>query len=290
MRRWIILSVLALAAGASVFAAVAAASSLGGDEPSRTLNRGGLGAGYFAVACGFSHRNADDMIVFPGRRGLSHNHTYFGNRDTNFASTAVSLRTAGRTTCRLRADTAAYWAPTLYVGGKAIEPLGAVVYYIRRTFDEVDAFPARLRMIAGSATAPRAQGQNITYWSCGGRAGVDRSSTVPTCAGSSVRSGLRLTIKFPNCWDGQRLDSANHKNHMAYSEDGSCPTSHPEEVPALVIVIYYGVTGGPSTELASLGQFSAHADFVNAWDQNTLEALVDRYLNRSGRRGGGFRP
>jgi hypothetical protein len=53
------------------------------------------------------------------------------------------------------------------------------------------------------------------------------------------------------------------------------------------MVIYYGVTGGPSAELASLGQFSGHADFVNAWDQRTLQALVDRYLNRSGRFGGG---
>jgi Domain of unknown function (DUF1996) len=290
MRRWIILSVLALAAGASVFAAVAAASSLGGDDPSRMLHRGGLGAGYFAVACGFSHRNADDPIVFPGRRGLSHNHTYFGNRDTNFASTPVSLRVAGRTSCRLRADTAAYWAPTLYVGGRAVEPLGAVVYYIRRTLDRVQAFPQGLEVIAGTAAARRPQGENITYWSCGGRAGIDRSSTVPTCAGSSVRSGLRLTIKFPNCWDGSRLDSANHKSHMAYSTAGRCPASHPVEVPALAIVIYYGVTGGPSAELSSLGQFSGHADFVNSWNQRTLEALVDRYLNRIGRRGGGFRP
>jgi hypothetical protein len=43
------------------------------------------------------------------------------------------------------------------------------------------------------------------------------------------------------------------------------------------------VTGGPNAELSSGGDFSGHADFVNAWNQPTLERLVDRYLNRSRR-------
>jgi hypothetical protein len=42
------------------------------------------------------------------------------------------------------------------------------------------------------------------------------------------------------------------------------------------------VSGGAGAELASGGDFSGHADFVNAWDQRTLAALVDRYLNRTG--------
>jgi hypothetical protein len=70
---------------------------------------------------------------------------------------------------------------------------------------------------------------------------------------------------------------------MAYSRDGVCPASHPVEVPALTILIRYPVSGA-GAELASGGQFSGHADFVNSWDQDTLAALVDRYLNRFGRR------
>jgi hypothetical protein len=92
-------------------------------------------------------------------------------------------------------------------------------------------------------------------------------------------------VNFPDCWDGRRLDSSDHQNHMAYSADGACPQSHPVAVPAISLVIYYGIAGGADVELASGGQFSAHADFVNAWDQRTLAALVDRYLNRVGSRG-----
>src|SRR4029450_12324891 len=104
------------------------------------------------------------------------------------------------------------------------------------------------------------------------------SSTIPNCAFS-----LRLQVNFPNCWDGTRLDSADHKVHMAYSTDGVCPASHPVETPALTIVIHYGIAGGGGLGPPPGGQFSGHADFVNAWNQATLQALVDRYLNRSGR-------
>jgi hypothetical protein len=234
--------------------------------------------GYFAFACGFSHRNQDDPIVFPGLRGRSHDHTYFGNTSTNAFSTPAALRTAGTTTCRLRSDTAAYWAPTLFVQGRAVEPRGAVVYYVRRTLDAVQAFPAGLKIIAGNAAARAAQSRHVTSWSCGRRSTA--STTIPTCATGS----LRLQVNFPNCWDGSRLDSADHKAHMAYSTDGVCPASHPAEVPALTIVIHYGISGVSGAELSSGGQFSAHADFVNAWNQAKLSGLVDRYLNRNGRR------
>jgi hypothetical protein len=75
-------------------------------------------------------------------------------------------------------------------------------------------------------------------------------------------------------------DSADHKSHMAYPTAGACPSSHPVAVPGLTLVIAYPMTGGPNAELSSGGQLSGHADFVNAWDQETLSALVDRYLNR----------
>jgi hypothetical protein len=165
-----------------------------------------------------------------------------------------------------------------------VAPLCATVYYIRRTAEPVQAFPPGLQVIAGSAAARSAQGQRITFWSCSRRRGPEVSSTVPTCTGLT-RSNLRLVVNFPNCWDGRRLDSADHQSHMAYSLDGRCSESHPVEVPALSLVIYYPVTGSDAAELSSGGQFSGHADFVNAWDQRTLEGLVDRYLNGSGRRG-----
>jgi len=283
MRRSLVFSFLALAA-ISPIVGVAAAASDGNERRSASIGRG---VRYFAIGCAFSHRNQDDPIVFPGQRGRSHDHTYFGNRSTNASSTPESLRAAGRTSCRLAADTAAYWAPTLFRRGNAVAPERAIVFYVRRTIEPVQAFPPGLQVIAGSAAARTAQSRAITFWSCGPRGGGERFTSIPTCASDGFGRGgsdLHLHVNFPNCWDGDRLDSRDHQSHMAYSNDGACPGSHPVEVPALSVVIDYGIAGGSGLELSSGGQFSGHADFVNAWNQRVLSALVDRYLNRTGRR------
>jgi Domain of unknown function (DUF1996) len=285
MRRWLVLAIFGVGAAATAAVAVAASLPAGGGDRGAFGggHGGGYGRGYFAVVCGFSHRNQDDPIVFPNQAGRSHDHTYFGNTATNARSTPNSLRSSGGTTCRLRADTAAYWAPTLFVSGRAVRPLGAVVYYIRRTLEPVRAFPANLEVIAGSAAARSPQSDRVTFWSCGrgGRRGdARRSSAIPTCESPS----LRLIVNFPNCWNGSQLDSANHQSHLAYSTNGVCPALHPVEVPALQLQVFYGVSGGANAELASGGDYSGHADFVNAWNQPTLERLVDRYLNRLRRR------
>jgi hypothetical protein len=274
MRRWFTFLVAGLCAAATIAAAAGAAprTGAGGGGP----GHGGGGLRYFAIGCGFSHSNMDDAIVFPGQPGLSHDHTYFGNRSTNASSTPESLRAAGRTSCRLRADTAAYWVPTLFNSGNAVRPSGMTAYYIRRTTEQVQAFPAGLKMIAGTASSRSAQDQRVTFWSCGARRTV--SSTIPNCAFS-----LRLQVNFPNCWNGTSLDSADHKSHMAYSTDGACPASHPVETPALTLIVRYRAVPSATAELASGTQFSGHADFVNAWHQATLERLVARYLNRVGR-------
>jgi Domain of unknown function (DUF1996) len=280
MRRWFTIVVTALGAAAMIATAAGAATRTGanGGGPGHGGPGHGGGLRYFAIGCAFSHSNMDDAIVFPGQPGLSHDHTYFGNRSTNASSTPASLRAAGRTSCRLNADTAAYWVPTLFSSGNAVQPAGVTAYYVRRTTEPVQAFPAGLKMIAGSAAARAAQDQRITSWSCGVRRTV--SSTIPNCAFS-----LRLQVNFPNCWDGTRLDSADHKSHMAYSTDGVCPATHPVETPALTLLIRYPAVASATAELASGTQFSGHGDFVNAWNQATLERLVARYLNRVGRRG-----
>ncbi len=247
--------------------------------------------GRFVVSCGFSHRNQDDPIVFPRQPGRSHDHTFFGNRSTNASSTPASLRANGRTSCRERGDRSAYWVPTLFVGGRAVEPLRLVAHYFRRTYEQVAPFPAGLRIIAGDASARSAQSKRVTSWSCGPPRGpsslaqrraellAKRSSTIPTCSGARFPY-LRLQVNFPGCWDGRRLDSPDHKSHLADSSQGVCPRSYPVEVPALTLFVYYDVSNGASRELASGGQFSGHADFLNAWSPAKLALRVDRYLNR----------
>jgi hypothetical protein len=231
----------------------------------------------FVGACRFSHRLMDDPIVFPGRLGASHDHTFVGNTTTNAFSTLRSLR-AGSTTCRRGGETAAYWMPTLLLNGQAVEPRGATIYYRRRTLDAVRPFPPGFRMIAGDSHAMAPQDLRVTFWNCGAMTGIPPSASVPTCPNERA-ARLRLHVNFPNCWDGRNLDSANHQSHVAYSVRGMCPASHPVAMPAVSLIFRYPVTGGAGASLASGGQYSAHGDFFNAWRQGVLASLVHDCLN-----------
>jgi hypothetical protein len=231
----------------------------------------------FVSTCRFSHRATDDPIVSPRQAGASHDHSFVGNTTTNAFSTRASLL-RGSSTCRRDGDTAAYWMPTLLLNGQAVEPLGATIYYRRRTLDPVRAFPPAFKMIAGAAHATGPQSLRVTFWNCGATAGIRPSSTVPSCPDGRM-TGLRLHVTFPSCWDGRSRDSADHQSHMAYAMRGRCPASHPVALPAISLIFRYPVAGGPGVSLSSGGQFSGHADFFNAWRQPALASLVDGCLN-----------
>ncbi|HSC93075.1 MAG TPA: DUF1996 domain-containing protein [Gaiellaceae bacterium] len=256
---------------------VAAGAGLAARGVERAPSARALAGVNFVSACGFSHRAADDPIVSPGRPGASHDHTFVGNRSTSAGSTLRSLL-AAETTCRRAGDTAAYWAPTLLRDGRAVEPAGATVYYRRRTQRPVQAFPPGFRMIAGTARAQAPQGRRITFWSCGALAGAPPSAEPPACPPGRA-TALRLHVRFPDCWDGRSLDSADHQSHVAYSRRGRCPRTHPVAVPALALILRYPDAGGVGLALSSGGVYSAHADFFNAWRQEELERLVAGCLN-----------
>ena len=264
-----------------VAAAALGPAALARDKPSPGeglgVSRSDLVGVNFIENCSFSHQAPDDPIVFPGKPGASHLHTFVGNRTTNAFSNFGTLR-SGATTCQRRDDAAAYWIPMLYQGTTAIPPVAATIYYRRGTLAEVSPFPNNLRMIAGSAAATSPQGTRITFWSCGVASGVARSATVPTCP-DTRGSMLRLHIRFPECWDGRRLDSADHQSHMAYATRNGCPSTHPVEVPQITQIYRYPTLGGDGFSLASGGVYSAHADFVNAWRPGALRKLVDDCLN-----------
>jgi hypothetical protein len=257
-------------------AAIAGGKPKTGDERA-ALARADLVGVNFVENCRFSHQAPDDPIVFPGQPGASHQHTFVGNRTTSAFSNFGSLR-SGATTCMRTDDTAAYWVPALYQGTTPVLPQGATIYYRRGTLAEVSTFPNNLRVIAGDATATSPQSMRVTFWSCGVASGVDRSATVPTCP-ETRGSFLRLHIRFPECWDGQRLDSAGHKSHMAYATRAGCPSTHPVEVPQITQIYRYPTRGGEGFSLASGGLYSAHADFVNAWKPGALRKLVEGCLN-----------
>ena len=232
--------------------------------------------GIFVSVCTPSHTASDDPIVHPGESGHSHLHEFFGNTTTNADSTYASLR-AGGTTCRIAADTAAYWAPTLYAADVRVAPLKVNAYYLRggRT-GRVVAFPAGLKVIAGDSTASAPQSRTITGWRCSGlRPGTLAAAPVACPSGSHAV----LVIRFPDCWNGKDLDSANHQAHMAYRTRGACPTSHPVRVPRLALNVHYELPDVSDLTLASGSIYSSHADFFNAWNQTVLARLVRTNLN-----------
>src|SRR5215216_97922 len=264
--------VLPLAVALVAATAVVGANAVGNRSHAVAPELGGFEDVNFISLCRFSHRKPDDPIVFPGQPGLSHDHTFFGATATDAYSTPPALL-GQRSTCSRTADTAAYWAPTLVVNDKPVAALDAAAYYRRTTIDRVKPFPANFVMIGGDANARAPQSTNVVFWNCSLEAN-NVSTGIPNCGDRS----LRLHVVFPECWDGTRLDSADHKSHMAYASNGACPASHPVAVPQLVLNIRYPVSGAGRVEVASMGEFSGHADFVNAWDQPALNRLVEYCL------------
>jgi hypothetical protein len=253
----------------SSFVVVSSTSSAVPDTARGVAARGFPGGPYFTVVCGFSHRNNDDPIVFPGQAGRSHNHTFIGNRTVDASTTAASLRN-GATTCDLELDASTYWVPTVYLGREAITPLAAVVYYTKLTAGPVVAPPVGLKMIAGNPNARKRQAKGIASWSCGGVGGTPRFAVIPACRPDDA---LELNVRFPNCWNGKATDSPDHRRHTAYSSAaGQCPGSHPQRIPTITLVLLYPPQ--PKGAQPSSGKFAAHADFINGWDQSELELLV----------------
>ena len=259
---------LAVIASGSIATSGYSASSL-----TQAVAAGFPGGPHFVLRCRFTHRNNDDAIVFPGEPGRSHNHSYVGNFSVD-ASTQPGALLGGRTSCDFDADSSAYWAPTLYVGRRSVQPLAGFAYYIKRTSSDVVAHPAGLKMIAGNAAALRPQSTRIAAWSCGELGGGRKFATIPACARSHL---LQLQITFPNCWQGTSLDGPNHKLHMAYASAGTCPASHPIALPTLVLILLYPEV--PVQAQVASGRFGIHADFMNGWNQEVLARLVSA-LNR----------
>jgi hypothetical protein len=273
LRTMILAGGLLLAVGASAGVPVAGGAESGSLSP--------RGTNFFSD-CLFSHSAPDDPIVRPGLPGASHPHEFFGNTSTDARSSLQSLLAHG-TTCMRKADTAAYWVPALYRNGHIVKPLEALIYYRIRSIDQVHPFPPGLKIVAGNAGANAAQPTRIVFWNCAYPTGPFRpSASIPECSrrragmvGRRLTGYLRLNINFPDCWDGKRLDSSDHRSHMAYSSRLRCPASHPVKVPGLRLTVAYPIRGGAGLALASGGVYSGHADFFNAWKQGELKRLVE---------------
>ncbi|HEX6310583.1 MAG TPA: DUF1996 domain-containing protein [Acidimicrobiia bacterium] len=246
------------------------------DEPNERFFATG---GQFAVECDYSHSARVDPIVWPGRSGRSHRHDFFGASAVDADSTGAAL-VGSPTTCRQRADTAAYWAPSLLRQGRPVEPAGVTAYYrVAPGVDPADvvAYPLGLAAVAGDAGATGPQPTGVVGFGCG--RGGPVSGRVPSCPETKP---LELRVTFPDCWDGEHLDSDDHHSHLAYSGRDGCGGEHPVALPRLTLVVHYPMSGDASdVALSSGAPHTAHADFLNGWDEVALGREVESCLERS---------
>ncbi len=179
----------------------------------------------FLFVCEFSHRAKDDPIVHPGHAGMAHSHDFFGNRSTSADSTYESLRAAD-STCDLDGDTAAYWLPTLYKNGKALEPVKAAIYY-RASYDpeSVRAFPPNLRMNSPLKPCPSTHPVRTPD--------INLNIIYPTSRGAGITfsSGSRYTAHadFINSWKQRALVTLVQTciNDQTRTNNDICTPPHP---------------------------------------------------------------
>jgi hypothetical protein len=240
----------------------------------------------FSVRCDFDHRNYDDPIVYPGKQGAAHRHDFYGNKTTNYLSTYSTLTagTAG-TTCLNPDDKSAYWTPTLWWNDSIVKASRAVFYYradYKDPAETVQAYPPGLKVVPNT---------HVT-WRCEGLDSYTYTTTPP----KQCKYGLGVRIVLPDCLatdaQGNPLTDStdpnkpnDHRSHMAYSTRNSngynyCPEDYPISVPELQMVIKYPIpTSKGTVKLSSGDATSMHADFFNAWNQQTLQGLVTDCIN-----------
>lgn len=278
-------------------------------------------AGAFRISCEYSHMNNDDPIVFPGVPNATHHHTFFGNTGINAFSTNETLHTSGNSTCAGGIlNRSGYWMPSLIntATGAPQKPSVIVVYY--KAADEkngayIKAPPPGLKMLAGNPkplAVADAQGgffcQDQTQVMNPANWGIlwQGNHIKQSCGGPNQM--LRMIVSFPQCWDGKNLDSPDHKSHMAFScgdecenaqgivtkSANSCPASHPIAIPSIAInADFYGLDPNATYRLASdnyptayPGGYSLHADWMNGWDETTMNRMVKNCLNNPKNCGG----
>ena len=254
--------------------------------------------GAFRIVCAPSHMSNDDPLVYPNQPGAAHHHTFFGNTATNAKSDVANLRASGNSTCNGGImNKSGYWIPSMIdtVTNAPIKPDSLMVYYKSGDLgyvsnEPVTLPPKGLRMIAGNSKGTPADDSTTSgHFTCNTSAGTTGwSKTIPNC---NVGDGMTMHIDFPQCWDGKNLDSPDHKSHMAQrvyisntSIEMRCPATHPFRIPAIAFNVNFSNAKANQMKnwrLASdnyasttAGGYSAHADWVNGWDEQLLTVII----------------
>jgi hypothetical protein len=283
-------------------------------EPNGIQGPNGLAAngdtgstGTFTTACGVNENdlhNSDNLIVAPGvDNGAHHTHDYVGNQDNDAFSSDDDLAAAD-TSCQNQGDKSTYYWPVLRLqdgtaefdagdlGGGAEGNVGTIlkaqqaeITFVGNKQGDVVAMPKFLRVITGDAKAfTNGLANANTAWSCTGFEDRQLTDKYPLCPDDSQ---VVRTANFQSCWDGQNIDSANHRDHVAFVQaDGSCPSGF-QAIPQLQVRLVYDVptptvaNGQVSNPYAVDGfpeqlhkPITDHNDFINVMDEDLMNEVV----------------
>lgn len=256
--------------------------SAGSRKPVR--DAGGIGAA--RTRCYVNRYNFDDFIVYPGQPDLAHAHMYWGADKVD----AFGIDPTSGGSCRGGAvNLSAYWAPALLTPeGKVIPPTYVDVYYKASHYDLngtpfVNPPPKGLKLISGDMRATPSAPQNKFrfYFTCGETDDTNSSSGgLPQNCSNAI---IGMHIKFPQCWDGKNLDSADHKSHVVFPVSGACPATHPKLIPSISQHVYF--RNVPANSRLSCdgatgqGGFCLHSDLVVNWDEAIMQSMVTNCIN-----------
>ena len=85
---------------------------------------------------------------------------------------------------------------------------------------------------------------------------------------------------MPTCWNGDLGINNDHKDHMAYTVDGSvagaCPTGYDKRLPQVQLFVRIENYKGATLDYTLADESNVfHVDFMNGWQEGTLQNIID---------------
>ena len=249
------------------------------------------------VHCRYAMSMQVDPIVSPGIIPSAHMHDFFGNTGVNENSTADSLL-GNATTCRTAGDTAAYWFPQPVVNGVPTVSTGSMGEYWNGAKHGVATPPHGMTYVAGNGHAESAADNPHLTWTCGDSSSALGGPAPKDCTNATAGSrDVTAVLVFASCWDGMAAfdtQSGISPAHFVYPPGTSCPAGYTRIARLVshthfldprtgkIMVNPYNADGSLALAFSSGPYYTFHGDFLNSWDQPTLDALIQGCLDLVG--------
>lgn len=252
------------------------------------------------VVCAYSHNLGDDAIMMFGMPDHAMLHDFFGNTHTDASSSNASLRAKPDTTCDNKADSSAYWSPSLRLpDGTVVKPAYQKTYYQASNVElnPLHPFPAGLALLAGDHHGVKPN-THITFLCANGKGYSNKTGEICGVRKAKDAVQFNIGIQFPNCWDGINLKPAHGLANATYDSHGECPSAFPVKIPTVNMNIAYVIPGITALDTAKAqlsldptmhgdereenwgSLYTAHADFMNGWTEEGARFMTDFCMNR----------